>query len=123
MFQVNTALKGQENIVECTYVDLQNQKSSSLPLDDVQGARFFSTPVTLGVDGIERINNFQECYSISDREREDLDKMLPILKKQIEKGIKFAKKYKDDVEYENINQSHKNAQPILISPNQGQVAK
>ena len=48
---------------------------------------------------------------------------LPTLKKQIEKGIQFAKEYKDDVEYRNMEDLHKNAQPILVSPNQGQVAK
>ena len=111
------ALKGLEVMVECTYVDLQNQISSSLHLDDVQGARFFSTPVTLGVDGIERINNFEQNYSISEKERKALNEMLPILEKQVRKGIEFAKEYKDDVEYEEINQCHKNAQPMLVSPN------
>ena len=60
---------------------------------------------------------------LNEKERKELNEMLPILKKQIEKGIEFAKKYKDDVEYEEINQCHKKAQPILVKPNQSQVAK
>ena len=116
-----------KGITECTYIDLQVQTKgpghnvpSTLQLQDVQGARFFSTPVTFGVDGVQHINNFG---SISEREQDSLNEMLPILKKQIEKGIQFAKEYKDDVDYKDIEQSHKDAQPILVSPNQGQVAK
>ena len=112
------ALKGEKGITECTYVDLQAQTSglspkvsSCLRLDEVQGARFFSTPVTFWIDGVERINNFGP---ISEKEEASLNDMLPTLKKQIEKGIQFAKEYKDDVEYRNIEESHKNAQPILI---------
>ena len=121
------ALKGEKGITECTYVDLHVQTTgpghnvpSTLQQQDVQGARFFSTPVTFGVDGVQHINNFG---SISEREQDSLNEMLPILKKQIEKGIQFAKEYKDDVDYKDIEQSHKDAQPILVSPNQGQVAK
>ena len=124
------ALNGEKGITECAYVDLKKEdiaesdlghnNSNSLQQDDVQGARFFSTPVTLGVNGVECINKFG---LISEKEQLSLNEMLPTLKKQIEKGVQFAKEYKDDVEYKDIKQSHETAKPILVAPNQGQVAK
>ena len=60
----------------------------------MQGARFFSTPVTLGVNGVECINKFG---LISEKEQLSLNEMLPTLKKQIEKGVQFAKEYKDGI--------------------------
>ena len=72
-----SALQGQEGIVECTFVE-----------NDLTAAPFFSTPVTLGKNGIEEIHSFGELSAV---EQENFDSMLPDLISQAEKGIEFVK--------------------------------
>mmetsp|Transcript_906 Transcript_906/g.1110 ORF Transcript_906/g.1110 Transcript_906/m.1110 type:complete len:353 (-) Transcript_906:257-1315(-) len=69
------ALSGEEDIVQCAYVE------SSLT-----DAAFFASPVKFGKEGIEEVLPYGE---ISDYEQQWFDKMIPDLKKQIEKGINF----------------------------------
>ncbi|KRY16428.1 Heat shock cognate 71 kDa protein, partial [Trichinella patagoniensis] len=70
------AMCGKSGIIECTFVQS----------DIIPGIPYFSTPVLLGRNGVERnlglpaMNNF---------EKKLLDTALPELKKNIEKGIKF----------------------------------
>lgn len=52
-------------------------------------APFFASPCRFGKDGyIEEVLSFGE---LSEFEREGLDNMLPVLKKQIQKGLDFVK--------------------------------
>ena len=71
------ALKGEEGIVECTFVD-----------NDLTAAPFFSTPCTLGVNGVEEVHEFGELTAF---EQENFDAMLPDLISQAEKGTNFVK--------------------------------
>jgi malate dehydrogenase len=63
-------------VVQCAFVE------SSLT-----DAPFFSSPCKFGPDGVTEVLPFGE---ISAYEKCWLDKMLPDLKKQIQKGIDFA---------------------------------
>lgn len=74
-----SAMTGEEkNVIECSFT--QNSVTS-LP--------FFSTPVTLGPNGVEKVHEFGE---LSKMEQDNFDSMLPDLKKQIEKGVAFVNK-------------------------------
>jgi len=70
------AMKGEEGIVQCAYVE-----------SDVTDAEFFASPVTFGKNGIEKVHGFG---ALSAYEQGWFDKMLPDLKKQIAKGKEFA---------------------------------
>ncbi len=54
----------------------------------VAATPFFSSPVELGVNGVEEIYN---VGPLSDYEQEWYDKMLPELQTSIDKGIQFHK--------------------------------
>merc|ERR1719162_826344 len=73
--KVLQAMNGADDIVQCAYVE------SSLT-----DAAFFASPVKFGKEGIEEVLPYGE---ISDYEQQWFDKMIPDLKKQIEKGINF----------------------------------
>lgn len=70
------AMGGEKGIKECTYVE------SSLT-----EAPFFSSPVTLGPNGVEEIHNFE----MNDHEKKLFGEMIGDLKGQIAKGVKFVK--------------------------------
>lgn len=70
------AMKGDQGIIQCAYVD-----------SDITSAPFFATPCKFGKNGVEEVLDFGE---LSPYEQEWFDKMLPDLKKQIQKGIDFA---------------------------------
>ncbi|KAI6236646.1 malate dehydrogenase [Aphelenchoides besseyi] len=71
------ALKG-EKVTECTYV-----KS-----DAVKGAEYFSTPVELGPNGVEKILGLGK---LSKFEQDLVDAAVPELQKNVAKGVKFIK--------------------------------
>ncbi|CAD5229904.1 unnamed protein product [Bursaphelenchus xylophilus] len=71
------ALNG-ERVVECAYV-----KSNV-----VNGVEYFSTPLEIGPNGIERILGLGE---ISDFEKKLVQESLPELRKNIGKGVDFVK--------------------------------
>jgi len=73
------ALNGEKNVVQCTYV-----KSDVVP-----GVDYFSTPVLLGRSGVEKILGYG---TLSPFEKDLLDKAIPELKKNIEKGVQFVSK-------------------------------
>jgi malate dehydrogenase len=74
--EVLRAMNGADDVVQCAFVE------SSLT-----DAPFFSSPCKFGPDGVTEVLPFGE---ISAYEKGWLDKMLPDLKKQIQKGIDFA---------------------------------
>jgi len=71
------AYSGTKGIVECAFVE-----------NSLTASPFFSTPVTLGPNGVEEVHSFG---TLSAFEKEGLDKMLPDLIGQVKKGIEFAK--------------------------------
>ncbi|CAD5223913.1 unnamed protein product [Bursaphelenchus okinawaensis] len=77
---VNSLIKGLrgEKVVECAYV-----KS-----DAVKGAEYFSTPLELGPNGVEKILGVGQ---VSSYEQQLIDASVPELVKNVEKGVKFIK--------------------------------
>ena len=72
------AMNGATDVVQCAYVESQ-----------VTDAPFFASPCKFGKNGVEEIMGYGE---LSAYEKSWFDKMLPDLKKQIEKGVAFANK-------------------------------
>jgi len=70
------AMKGEKNVVECAYVE-----------STITDAPFFSSPVTLGPNGAERIHGMG---TLSKHETKLLNEMLPDLKSQIAKGQEYV---------------------------------
>ena len=70
------AMKGEEGIVQCAYVD-----------SDLTEAPFFASPCKFGKNGVEEVMGFGE---LSPYEKEWFDKMIPDLNKQIQKGVDFV---------------------------------
>jgi malate dehydrogenase len=68
-------LSGEDNVVECAYVE-----------GDGQYARFFAQPVVLGKTGITTI---KDIGPLSHFEQQALESMLDVLRKDIELGEKF----------------------------------
>ncbi|XP_018573098.1 malate dehydrogenase, mitochondrial [Anoplophora glabripennis] len=69
-------LKGEPNVIEPAYV-----------ISDVTEAPYFSTPLILGKNGIEKNLGLG---TLSDFEKDLLKAAIPELKKNIEAGVKFA---------------------------------
>jgi malate dehydrogenase len=72
------AMRGEHGITQCAYVE-----------SDLTDAPFFASPCRFGEKGVEEVLDFGE---LSVYEKSWFDKMLPDLKKQIQKGIDFVKK-------------------------------
>jgi len=70
------AMKGEEGIVQCAFVE-----------NDLTDAPFFATPCKFGKNGVEEVLPFGE---LSEYEQMWFDKMMPDLKKQIQKGFDFV---------------------------------
>ncbi|WP_111976989.1 malate dehydrogenase [Algibacillus agarilyticus] len=68
------ALNGEENVIECTYVEVEEDK-------------FFAQPVRLGKNGVEEILSYGE---ISAFEQKALDDMADTLSGDIVKGLEFS---------------------------------
>ena len=75
-FKVLEALNGAAGITECAFVE-----------SDVTDAPYFSSPVTLGKNGVETIHGYG---TLSPFEQDVLDKAVPDLIAQAEKGVKFV---------------------------------
>jgi malate dehydrogenase len=75
-FKVLEALNGATGITECAFVE-----------SDVTDAPYFSSPVTLGKNGVETIHGYG---TLSPFEKDVLDKAVPDLIAQAEKGVKFV---------------------------------
>ncbi len=76
--QLLKALDGQTGIQECAFVE-----------SSVTDAPYFSTPVTLGPGGVSEVHGYG---TLSAYEQDVLDKAVPDLIAQAEKGIAFAAK-------------------------------
>ena len=72
------ALRGVEGIVQCAFVE-SNQTE----------APYFASPCRFGKNGVEEVLPYGE---LSPYEQEWFDKMMPDLKKQIQKGVDFVNK-------------------------------
>ncbi|EFA04972.1 malate dehydrogenase, mitochondrial [Tribolium castaneum] len=72
------ALKGEQNIIECAYVE-----------SNLTEAKYFSTPLLLGKNGLEKNLGLGK---LSDFEQDLLKKAIPELKKNIQKGEDFVNK-------------------------------
>lgn len=70
-------LNGDSNVIECSYVQSK-----------VTEATFFSTPLVLGKNGLKENLGLPE---MNDYEKKLLETAIPELKKNIQKGIDFAK--------------------------------
>eukprot|EP00979_Chaetoceros_neogracilis_P015826 scaffold6574_cov261-Chaetoceros_neogracile.AAC.11 len=70
------AMKGEKGIVQCAYVE-----------SDLTDAQYFASPCKFGKNGVEEVMGFGE---LSAYEQQWFDKMLPDLKKQIQKGVDFV---------------------------------
>ena len=70
-------LNGDSNVVECSYVD-----------SNITEATFFSTPLVLGKNGLKENLGLPK---LNDYEKKLLASAIPELKKNIQKGIDFAK--------------------------------
>ena len=76
--QLLKALDGATGIQECAFVE-----------SSVTDAPYFSTPVTLGPGGVAEVHGYG---TLSAYEQDVLDKAVPDLIAQAEKGIAFAGK-------------------------------
>lgn len=74
--QLLKAMKGEEDIVECSFVE-----------NDLTPVNFFSTPVRLGPNGVEEVLHFGE---LSAAEQATFDAMIPDLQAQAKKGVDFV---------------------------------
>jgi len=74
---VMRALDGEKGVTECTFVE-----------STVTDAKFFSSPVTLGKEGVDTVHGYG---TVNDYEKKLIADMLPDLKAQAEKGFEWAK--------------------------------
>ena len=73
-----SAMSGEKDVVECTFVE-----------NDLTSAPFFSTKVRLGPNGAEEVLPFG---ALSKFEQDSLDKLVPDLIVQANKGVSFVTK-------------------------------
>lgn len=71
-------MDGDDSIVQCAFVE-----------STLTDAPYFASPCKFGKDGVTEVMGYG---SISAYEQGWLDKMLPDLKAQIQKGVDFANK-------------------------------
>ena len=71
------ALNGEKGVTECAFVE-----------STVTDAKFFSSPVTLGKEGVDTVHGFG---TVNAYEQKLIDDMLPDLKGQADKGFEWAK--------------------------------
>lgn len=75
--RVLRALKGETGLIECSYVE-----SSVVP-----GLTFFSSPVELGKNGVEKIHGYGKLDAF---EQQKLEEMKTELEGSIKKGVEFV---------------------------------
>lgn len=80
------AFKGEKGIVVPSYVNLTQEGGEALKKELGKEIDYFSAPVALGPNGIERINGLG---AITPAERVLVDAALPELATSIEKGVSF----------------------------------
>lgn len=72
------AIKGEVGVTQCAFVE-----------STLTDSPFFASPCKFGKEGVEEVLGYG---ALSAYEQEWFDKMIPDLKKQIEKGVAFANK-------------------------------
>ena len=72
-------LDGEKDVIECTFVDS--------PLFKDEGVDFFSSKVTLGVEGVKQVHGLG---NISDYEEDLVKTAKETLIKNIKKGVDFV---------------------------------
>lgn len=77
-FALCRAIRGEPNVIECSYVE-----------SNITEAKFFSNPILLGKNGLERNLGVGK---LSDYEQQLFKAALPELKKNIQKGEDFVNK-------------------------------
>lgn len=77
-FALCRALKGDKDIIECAYVK-----------SNVTGVSYFSNPILLGKSGVEENLGLGK---LSDLEEQLVAATIPILEKEIERGVTYTKK-------------------------------
>merc|ERR1712066_1154534 len=75
--RVMAGLAGESGVVECTFVE-----------STITEATFFSSPCTLGKEGVETVH---DIGTVNDYEKKLIADMMPDLIAQAEKGMKWAK--------------------------------
>ncbi|PON21703.1 malate dehydrogenase, partial [Trichoderma gamsii] len=85
--KVLRAVKGEKGLVEPSYVYLPGVPGGEA-IAKATGVDFFSVPVELGPNGVEKATNPLE--GITEREKELLGKAVEGLKTNIQKGVDFA---------------------------------
>jgi len=75
--RVMAGLAGEKGVVECTFVE-----------SSVSEAKYFSSPCTLGKEGVETVH---DIGTVNDYEKKLIADMMPDLLKQGEKGVAWAK--------------------------------
>lgn len=78
--RVMAGLSGEKGVIECTFVE-----------STITKAKFFSSPVTLGKEGVETIH---DVGVINEYEKKLIADMMPDLIAQAEKGVKWAAEHK-----------------------------
>ena len=73
-----SAMKGEQNVIECAFTE-----------NNVTSAPYFSTRVRLGPNGAEEILPIGQLSAF---ETQSLEKLVPDLIVQAQKGIQFANK-------------------------------
>jgi len=78
-FSMMRALQGEQNVVECSFV----------ASDVVPGVDYFATPILMGKNGVEKNLGLP---ALSSFEKGLLEKAIPELQKNIQKGVDFVNK-------------------------------
>ncbi|KAG1143615.1 hypothetical protein G6F37_010359 [Rhizopus arrhizus] len=86
---IEAAFAGKKGIVECTYVQLDADKSGAQSVKDLVGSEleYFSVPVELGPSGVEKI---LPIGNVNEYEKKLLIEASPELKTNIDKGCTFV---------------------------------
>ncbi|KAI0024872.1 malate dehydrogenase [Xylariomycetidae sp. FL0641] len=85
--KVLKAVKGEKGLVEPSFIYLPGVPGGDA-IAKASGCDFFSVPVELGPNGVEKVTN--PLDGLTDKEKTLLDACLKGLKGNIEKGINFA---------------------------------
>ncbi|KAL1923664.1 uncharacterized protein VTP21DRAFT_8644 [Calcarisporiella thermophila] len=85
---LEAAFGGKKGNVECSYVDLNADPQNGEPVKQLNGGLpYFAVPVELGPNGLEKIHSIGQ---ITTYERQLIEKAIPELKGNIEKGVSFV---------------------------------
>ncbi|CCJ30658.1 unnamed protein product [Pneumocystis jirovecii] len=84
------AKTGVSGIVQCSFVYLPGISGGNEIMEKINNLSFFSVPLVLGKDGIEKVHSFDFVFEI---EKQLLKTALPEIRKDIDKGLSFYTEY------------------------------